>query len=280
MTIDALANYLDRIGDVALLTAEQEVDLADALRDAITAQPEQAAAQLKAASDALAEANLRLVVSIAKKYIGRGLPLDDCIQEGNIGLMRAVSKFDPAHGTRFSTYATWWIRQGIERAIHEKTRDIRLPVHMAESIRVLNRAQALLATDHMPTVAELAETLGWSVSRVERVMRAVDAPISLNRGVGEKLDHELQDIIAGPPIDFDGPTTDTELAQALAALLSTLGPRERSLLIAVHARGETLEAAGQAHNITRERARQIIRQTLERLRETRQAQALRVYLEG
>lgn len=243
MTFDTTQTYLDAIGRIPLLTAEQE---------------------RTASRDLLIESNLRLVVSIAKKYVGRGLDMMDLIQEGNIGLARAADKFDPARGNRFSTYATWWVRQGMTRALAEQSRTIRLPVHMAEALHLLNKARADF--DHDPTIDELAAHLGWSVLRVERTIAAATTPMSLNTPVGDKLNHELQDLIAGPMPAYGARVEHDQLAQALAEAVEALPERERSILRLRYHDQMTLEEAGKLHNITRERCRQLERDALRTLR--------------
>lgn len=259
MNTDTTTDYLNTIGRAPLLNADQE---------------------RTASRDELIAHNLRLVVSIAKKYIGRGLSVDDLIQEGNMGLLRAAEKYDPEKA-RFSTYATWWIKQAIERALLEQARTIRLPVHMGEAIRQLNRARE--SFDHDPSTTELASALGWSVTKVTRTLEAAfQTPLSLNqtidRDIGSKRETELGDLIAAPPVDFDGALNRAGLAEALQAVLASLDERARQLLILHHMQGMTLETAGAAFGITRERARQIINQATAQLRA--QESWLHTYLEA
>lgn len=257
--IEATTAYLNTLGDIPLLTAEQE-------RSATPAQ--------------LVEHNLRLVISIAKRYIGRALELDDLIQEGNIGLERAARKFDPARGCKFSTMATPWIRQGIERALQDKGRTIRLPVHMSESIRVLKHVREDMETTvgRAPSANDLAIALGWSVAKVRRVITAINEPMSLSKATGADGKAELQDFIPAPPVDFDRTVTDQERSAAVDALLATLPSRARAIIELRYRHRMTLAQAGDAFGITRERARQIERDAIQALR-TRAAD-LKVYLEG
>jgi RNA polymerase primary sigma factor len=300
--LDAVQHYLQEIGRVSLLTASEEVELAermergDAARERL-ASTDDANPQLRRALEAdvisgndarrhLIQANLRLVVSIAKKYIGRGLSLLDLIQEGNIGLMRAVEKFDYRKGNRFSTYATWWIRQAVTRAIAEQGRTIRLPVHMSESVGQVKRAAERLSQtlERQPTAEEIAFALGQPIERVQRVLEAARRPVSLETPVGDEGEHTLGDFLQ----DDDLPTpTDfasqqllrTDLVQAL----SHLSERERRIIDLRYGLADgqrrTLEEVGKVLGMTRERARQIEAEALRRLRQPDVGQHLRDYLE-
>lgn len=254
-TLDTMAQYLATIGQTPLLSKGQE-QTAD--------------------RDQLITANLRLVVSIAKKYVKRGLSLDDLIQEGNIGLMRAAGKFDPAMGYKFSTYAHWWIKQGIERALLEQARLIRLPVHMGESISQLNRARNTLVErlGHEPSVAQLGEALGWSADKMQKTLRAaVQLPTSLEMPIGEKLDNVLGDILPAPAVDYDEIVQQAQLADAVRDLLACLTERERHVIEMRFVHRVTLEEIGAQINLTRERVRQIQKEAMLKLRaQAREAQ--------
>lgn len=261
-TIDGVDTYLHTIGQTPLLSAAEER----------TANREQ-----------LICANLRLVVSIAKKYMRRGMSLDDLIQEGNIGLMRAAQKFKPEMGHKFSTYATWWIKQAITRALADKVRTIRLPVHMDESIQRLNRTRNLMAdtVGRDPSVADLALALDWSVNKTQRVTQAaISAPLSLNLKTGEDSDNELGEFVPAPAVDFDEAAHQSELAQALKNALSRLDERERQILNLRYRDQLTLEQTGARFGITRERARQIEVEALRKLRHPAYAKGLHQFLEG
>ncbi len=301
-TIDSIQNYLQEIGRVSLLTAAEEVELAERIErgDAAIARleaGEQLSAQLRLAlrgdiasgEDArrhLIQANLRLVVSIAKKYVGRGLSLLDLIQEGNIGLMRAVEKFDYHKGNRFSTYATWWIRQAVTRAIAEQGRTIRLPVHMSESVGQVKRTAERLAQvlERQPTPEEIATALGQPVDRIERVLEAARRPVSLETPVGEDGEHTLGDFLQDDdlptPADF---ASRQLLRQDLATALDHLSERERRIIDLryglVDGQRRTLEEVGRVLGMTRERARQIEAEALRRLRTPEVGLHLRDYLE-
>jgi RNA polymerase primary sigma factor len=301
-TLDAVQHYLQEIGRVALLTASEEIELAERMErgDAARKRSESAedlSPQLCRALEAdiasgnearrhLIQANLRLVVSIAKKYIGRGLSLLDLIQEGNIGLMRAVEKFDHRKGNRFSTYATWWIRQAVTRAIAEQGRTIRLPVHMSESVGQVKRTAERLAQslERQPTAEEIAVALGQPLDRVQRVLEAARRPVSLETPVGDEGEHTLGDFLQDDelptPTDF---ASQQLLRHDLAQALGHLNERERRIIDLryglVDGQRRTLEEVGKALGMTRERARQIEAEALRRLRQPDIGQHLRDYLE-
>jgi RNA polymerase primary sigma factor len=301
LTHDSIQSYLNEIGRVALLSAAEEVELAERLARGHAAArrlaegeplPPQLRATLQAevvqgqaARHHLAQANLRLVVSIAKKYIGHGLSLMDLIQEGNIGLMRAVEKFDPTRGNRFSTYATWWIRQAVTRALAEQSRTIRLPVHMSESIGQLKRAVNRLAQalGRQPTREELALALGVSIEKVTRVLEALRQPISLETPVGEDQANTLGEFIEDKaqvaPIEL---ASQQLLRQDLVAALGELTERERKVLSLRYGLADgqhrTLEQVGKVIGMTRERARQIEAEALRKLRASEVGRQLRDYL--
>jgi len=258
--LDAVDIYLASIAHWPILTYDQE---------------------RTASNEELVNHNLRLVVSVAKKYVGRGLDFFDLIQEGNIGLMRAAEKFDPARGCKFSTMAVPWIIQGIERAIHNSGRLVRLPVHMGDSIRRLNKAREQLGYDATPD--QLADHCGWSIEKTERVINAVLlTPLSLDAKVQhghDTKDRSFADYVAAPETDYDAPVVSTELAQALECAMAVLDERERDILWKRYRDGLTLDQAGAAYGITRERARQIEREAKSKLRETAESR-LRVFLEA
>jgi RNA polymerase primary sigma factor len=301
LTFDSIQDYLNEIGRVALLSAAEEVELAERLArghaaERRLAESEPLTPQLRATLQAevmqgqaahqhLTQANLRLVVSIAKKYVGRGLSLMDLIQEGNIGLMRAVEKFDPTRGNRFSTYATWWIRQAVSRALAEQSRTIRLPVHMSESMGQLKRAvnQLSQTLGRQPTREELALALGEPVEKITRVLEALRQPISLETPVGEEGDSTLGALIedTGQRSPADSATA-TLLRQDLDTALSELTERERKILILryglLDGQHRTLEEIGKTIGMTRERARQIEAEALRKIRHSDVWRHLRDYL--
>ena len=300
---DPITRYLREIGRTALLTAPQEVELAQAIEGgkaarAALADPE--APQERGerwrldqqrelgdeARQKLIQANLRLVVSVAKKYMGRGMPLLDLIQEGNIGLMRAVEKFDWRKGNRFSTYATWWIRQAVTRALAEQSRLIRLPVHLGESLGQMRRTaeRLAIALEREPTHAELGEALGLPEEQVKRMLEAVRQPISLSMPVGESGESQFGDFIEderiAPP---EEQASRAMLERDLVRSLEELPDRERMVLELRYGLTDglrrTLEEVGRSLGITRERARQIEGEALRRLRHSDTGSALRGYLE-
>jgi len=272
---DPIRMYLKEIGRFALLKAEQEVALAKAIeaRDAF-------------AKDRLAEANLRLVVAIAKRYAGRGMSLLDLIQEGNLGLMRAVEKFDYHRGFKFSTYATWWIRQAITRAIADQARAIRVPVHMVEVINKLTRVRRQLQQDlgREPTDEEIGKELEMSAGRVREIEQIAQNPVSLETPIGEEEDSNLGDFV--PDAEAISPAEAaalTMLRTEVDLILDTLLPRERRVLqlrfglLEGHER--TLEEVGKRFGVTRERIRQIEAKALRKLRHPSRSQKLKDYLE-
>jgi RNA polymerase primary sigma factor len=273
---DPVRMYLKEIGRVSLLTAADEVDLAKAIE-----------AGSDDAKQRLTEANLRLVVSIAKKYIGRGMSFLDLIQEGNMGLIRAVEKFDYHKGYKFSTYATWWIRQAITRAIADQARTIRIPVHMVETINKLVRTRRRLVQElgREPSDQEVAEELDMTAERVGEIARISLDPVSLETPIGEEEDSHLGDFVEDPdavaPPDV---ASLTMLRDEMEDILDTLTPRERRVLqlrfglIDGHQR--TLEEVGKRFGVTRERIRQIEARALRKLRHPSRSRRLRDYLDA
>lgn len=276
---DPVRMYLKEIGKVPLLTADQEIALAKQMENGTTA--EQTAAKKK-----LAEANLRLVVSIAKRYVGRGMLFLDLIQEGNLGLIKAVEKFDYKKGYKFSTYATWWIRQAITRAIADQARTIRIPVHMVETINKLIRVsrQLLQELGREPTPEEIAKEMDMPVDRVREILKISQEPVSLETPIGEEEDSHLGDFIQDDnvPVPADA-ATFTLLKEQLNDVLDTLTPREKKVLILrfglEDGRGRTLEEVGKEFNVTRERIRQIEAKALRKLRHPSRSKKLKDYLE-
>ncbi len=272
---DPVRMYLREIGRVNLLTAREEVDLAKKME-----------AGSMAARERLIKANLRLVVSVAKKYIGRGMSLLDLIQEGNIGLIRAVEKFDYRRGYKFSTYATWWIRQAITRSIADQARTIRIPVHMVETINKLVRISRRLLQEkgREPTSEEIAEEMGVIPEKVREIIKVSQQPISLETPIGEEEDSHLGDFIEDPsalaPADA---ASHQMLKEAVGAVLDTLSDREQKVLKLRFGlddgRTRTLEEVGREFDVTRERIRQIEAKALRKLRHPRRAQSLRDYLD-
>ena len=300
--LDSVQHYLQEIGRVSLLSASEEVELAERMERGKAAalrlaSVEELSPQLRAALRAdvysgqdarrhLIQANLRLVVSIAKKYVGRGLALLDLIQEGNIGLMRAVEKFDYHKGNRFSTYATWWIRQAVTRSIAEQGRTIRLPVHLSESVGQVKRAAERLAQalERQPIAEEIATALGQPLDRVERVLEAARRPVSLETPVGEDGEHTLGDFLQDDELPTPAEFASAQLLrQDLAAALDHLNERERRIIDLRYGLADgqrrTLEEVGKVLGMTRERARQIEAEALRRLRAPEVGQHLRDYLE-
>lgn len=272
---DPVRMYLKEIGKVPLLTADEEIELAKRMELGD-----------ESAKQRLAEANLRLVVSIAKRYVGRGMLFLDLIQEGNLGLIKAVEKFDYRKGYKFSTYATWWIRQAITRAIADQARTIRIPVHMVETINKQVRVarQLLQELGREPTPEEIAEKMDISVDRVREILKISQEPVSLETPIGEEEDSHLGDFIQddNAPVPADA-ATFTLLKEQLQEVLGTLTDREQKVLILrfglEDGRSRTLEEVGKEFNVTRERIRQIEAKALRKLRHPSRSRKLKDYLE-
>lgn len=272
---DPVRMYLKEIGKIDLLTGEEEVELAKRMEQGD-----------EEAKKKLAEANLRLVVSIAKRYVGRGMLFLDLIQEGNLGLMKAVEKFEYRKGFKFSTYATWWIRQAITRAIADQARTIRIPVHMVETINKLVRVQRQLVQElgRDPTPEEIGAEMDLDVERVREIMKIAQEPVSLETPIGEEEDSHLGDFI--PDEDVLAPAdaaTFTMLREQLIDVLDTLTPREEKVLRLRFGlddgRARTLEEVGKEFDVTRERIRQIEAKALRKLRHPSRSKKLKDFLE-
>ena len=306
LTGDPVRMYLKEIGKVPLLTAAEEIDLAMKIEAGVAATEELEAAEDEGrelerrekrrlgrieqvgldAKQQLIEANLRLVVSIAKRYVGRGMLFLDLIQEGNLGLIRAVEKFDYKKGFKFSTYATWWIRQAITRAIADQARTIRIPVHMVETINKVKKvsSQLLHTSGHEPTAEEISDELDMPVDKVREIMRVAQEPVSLETPIGEEEDSHLGDFI--PDDDAPAPAdaaSHTLLRETLGDVLDSLTPREEKVLRLrfglEDGRSRTLEEVGKEFNVTRERIRQIEAKALRKLRHPSRSKKLKDFLD-
>ena len=272
---DPVKVYLKEIGRVPLLTNEEEQELSERMAQGDVQ-----------ARKRLSEANLRLVVSIAKRYVGRGMQFLDLIQEGNLGLIKAVEKFDHTKGFKFSTYATWWIRQAITRAIADQARTIRIPAHMVETINKVKKvsSQLLHKNGHEPSAEEIAAELDMSVDKVREILRVSQEPVSLETPIGEEEDSHLGDFI--PDDDAPSPAdaaSHTLLKEQLSGVLSTLTPREEKVLRLrfglEDGRSRTLEEVGKEFNVTRERIRQIEAKALRKLRHPSRSKKLKDFLD-
>ena len=271
---DPVRMYLKEIGKVPLLTPEEEVALAMRMSEGD-----------EEAKRRMAEANLRLVVSIAKRYVGRGMLFLDLIQEGNLGLIKAVEKFDYTKGYKFSTYATWWIRQAITRAIADQARTIRIPVHMVETINKVIRVsrQLLQELGHDPSAEEIAEVMGLPAEKVRDILKIAQEPVSLETPIGEEEDSHLGDFIEDEGVSEPSEAASfTLLKEQLMTVLDTLTPREKKVLELrfgiVDGRTRTLEEVGKEFNVTRERIRQIEAKALRKLRHPSRSKKLRDFL--
>ncbi|HMK12475.1 MAG TPA: RNA polymerase sigma factor RpoD [Acidimicrobiales bacterium] len=301
-TSDPVRMYLKEIGRVRLLTGPEEVKLAKRIEAGVLAQQrlddgvtdpaterrlQRDVREGEAAKSELIQANLRLVVSIAKRYVGRGMLFLDLIQEGNLGLMRAVEKFDYVKGFKFSTYATWWIRQAITRAIADQARTIRIPVHMVESINRVMRVQRQMNQElkREPTVEELAAKVGLPIARVREIHRIAQDPLSLDSPVGEEDDSNLADFIEDQQAEAPSDAAARRmLVQAVDEALDDLNDREKEVVRLrfglVDGQPRTLEEVGKEFGVTRERIRQIESRTLAKLRHPQRSQKLRDYLDS
>lgn len=271
---DSMKLYLHEIGSIPLLTAEQEVEIAKKIESGDVQ-----------ARDQLISANLRLVVSIAKRYLGRGLSVEDLIQNGNIGLMKAVQKFDYTKGYKFSTYATWWIRQAITRSVADQGRLVRIPVHMNEKIFKYARAKKdfLQNFGFEPSNRDVADQLGWRVEDVERVSSIVTNPTSLDASIGEDEDSSLGDFVPDEnAADADTIITNYELTEILRTLMGPLTEREKGVLVYRFgldgAAPLTLEEVGEIYGVTRERIRQLEAKAIRKIRYSRKRRLLRGYV--
>ena len=276
---DPVRMYLKEIGKVPLLTAEEEIAIAKQLESGTPEEKEEAKRKLS-------EANLRLVVSIAKRYVGRGMLFLDLIQEGNLGLIKAVEKFDYTKGFKFSTYATWWIRQAITRAIADQARTIRIPVHMVETINKLIRVSRQLLQEYgrEPTPEEIAKEMGISENKVREIIKIAQEPVSLETPIGEEEDSHLGDFI--PDDDAPAPAEAASFAlmkEQLMEVLDTLTPREEKVLRLRFGLDDghqrTLEEVGKVFNVTRERIRQIEAKALRKLRHPSRSKKLKDYID-
>jgi RNA polymerase primary sigma factor len=272
---DPVKVYLKEIGRVSLLSSDEEIDLARRMGEGDDV-----------ARKKLAEANLRLVVSIAKRYVGRGMQFLDLIQEGNLGLIKAVEKFDYTKGYKFSTYATWWIRQAITRAIADQARTIRIPVHMVETINKVGRVERQLLQElgRHPAAEEIAEIMGLTVEKVREILKVAQDPVSLETPIGEEEDSHLGDFI--PDEDAPAPAeaaSHTLLKEQLGDVLKTLTPREEKVLRLRFGlddgRPRTLEEVGKEFSVTRERIRQIEAKALRKLRHPSRSKKLKDFLD-
>ena len=274
---DPVKVYLKEIGQVPLLTPDEEKDLAERIK---TNSNDIAAKQR------LSEANLRLVVSIAKRYLGRGMQFLDLIQEGNLGLIKAVEKFDSEKGFKFSTYATWWIRQAITRAIADQARTIRIPVHMVETINKVKKVQSQLlhSTGHDPSPEEIAHELNMETDKVREIMRVAQEPVSLETPIGEEEDSHLGDFISDDEAPAPADVASHQLLrEQLRDVLNSLPPREAKVLTLrfglEDGRSRTLEEVGREFNVTRERIRQIEAKALRKLRHPSRSRKLKDFLD-
>ena len=275
---DPVRMYLREIGRIPLLTADQEIELARRI--------EQGGSDGAMAKRKLTQANLRLVVSIAKKYVGRGMLFLDLIQEGNLGLIRAAEKFDYERGYKFSTYATWWIRQAITRAIADQARTIRIPVHMVETINKLKKQTRKLAQEkgRKPTEEEIAESMEITVSKLRDIVKVAQEPISLETPIGKEEDSKLGDFIEDRDAETPASSVTQELLREdIIEVMAGLSPRERDVLRLRFGlddgRTRTLEEVGQLFGVTRERIRQIEAKALRKLRHPNRSRRLREYID-